>query len=200
MVTENERKYVLYCDRIIIDQIKSKASKIIDQQQAFLKEGTGWVLRVRKSNTIYCVNNKIPQNPKYTLTFKQKANGRQIEIEQELDDRDYSDLFNTRVGLVYKRRHVIVDGLYEWEIDAYMLHHEDKDPYFILAEVELDENVDSPEHVPSFITDNLLYEVSKDDRGFSSKKLRDPSYARELYNNLLGSDRYEKTRVQPVSF
>lgn len=201
MVTENERKYVLYCDRTIIEQIKPKVSKIIDQQQAFLKEGSGWVLRIRKSNIIYRLSDDGPiQDPKYTMTFKQKTNNRQIEIEQDLDERDYLDLFETRVGLVYKRRHVIVEGLHEWEIDAYTLNQGDENPYFILAEVELDEDAISPKFMPNFITDNLLYEVGVNERGFSSKKLRDPSYARKLYDNLLGSDRYEKTRIQPVSF
>ena len=81
-------------------------------------------------------------------------------------------------------RHNIPYGQFTWEIDFF---YEDENilPYFVMAEVELPENLSAPPYIPDFIKENLLYEVPVNDNRFYNVKLRDIEYTKKIYQELL---------------
>ena len=195
MPTENERKYVLFRDRKVLESIETRAKKQLHIEQHILKEGSGWVYRIRRS--VPCdgpINPKFA-DPQYMATFKQHVNGRLVELNHEIDKRDYEDLKTKSLGQIIKTRHLLPYGLHIWEVDVFYNGPIQNDPFFIMAEVELDEGDEAPPHVPDFITDHLLYEVPIDVKGFSNKKLRNVEYAEAVYQNLLEGHKNEKEQV-----
>lgn len=206
MPMENERKFVLYCDRTIIDQIRRQASNITRHEQAFLKGGTDWSVYIRKSDLVYksykatdgsvirmylddASSGLLSHNSQYTLTYKQKVNSKQVEIETNISQQDYQGLFKTCMNYVYKNRYTIKDEFHLWEFDEYVENFNSKKPYFILAEVKLPEDLDEPKSIPEVVKSNLVYMLDKNENGFSSKELCDSKHAERKYKQLLGIDR-----------
>ena len=94
-------------------------------------------------------------------------------IEEELTGKDFSRLEPEAHSKISKYRYVIDDGDFKWEIDCF------ENINLIIGEIEIvtdDEHLDSIINqinsfpLPSFITDNLIMEVS-DFKPFSNKKL-----------------------------
>ena len=179
MPTENERKYVLINAPFVLDEIAKQAKKILTIEQSYVQSGKGWNFRVRKTFGIHYAD------PIYHATYKHRIKGRVIEIQTKLDERDYYDLSNQTISeIVYKTRYVIPVGSLKWEID-FFYEMKKTEPYFVLAEIELPENVSRPPSIPTFISDYLILAVPEDDNRFSSKKLANITYAVEQYNELI---------------
>lgn len=180
MPTENERKYVLVNEPFVLDTIAKQAKKILTIEQAYIQSGKHWNFRVRKTFGIHY------DDPIYHATYKHKIDGRVIEIQTKLDERDYRDLSKETIStIVHKTRYVIPAGALKWEVDFFYASKRTQ-PYFVLAEIELPERVSRPPLIPNFISDHLILAVSEDDGRFSSKKLADSVYAIERYNELIG--------------
>ena len=178
MPTENERKYVLLNEPIVLSFIAKKAKRILSLEQAYIQSGKSWNFRVRKTFGIH-----YPE-PIFHATYKHKINDRVVEVQCGLDERDYLDLFSQSNCFVYKTRYVIPVGSLKWEID-FFYDFKRTACYFVLAEIELPERVARPPSIPDFISEYLIYEVPRDNDDFSSKKLSDMNYAISKYNKLM---------------
>lgn len=176
MPTENERKYVLRPDTE--NYFSKLAEDKLHISQGYLIASRGVSLRFRKSysNPAKKIN--------YCLTFKYNvAGGRVIEIEKKVEERDFNDLWPQCLNKLHKIRYLVRDMHKQlWEIDFFKDHNEQT--YFAMAEFEMPEGKLKPDHIPKFITDNLVYEVALTDSRFASKLLGDVRYAVELLENL----------------
>lgn len=175
MPTENEKKLVLNpaCE----SSISKIAKNSLKLSQGYLMVSRGISLRVRKVK-----NHKT----KYYMTFKSSVNcGRVVEIEKKIDQRDFLDLWDQALNKLEKVRYLVKDKSYQiWEIDFFKDHN--NETYFCLAELEMPENQVKPISVPSFITENLLYDVLLTDSRFSSKLLSDVRYSINLLKSIKG--------------
>jgi len=176
MPTENEKKYVLRME--CEEQINKLCEEKWRIQQGYLIAGKGVSLRCRKQT------DRLNKRISYTLTFKcTVASGRVVEIEKKLVERDFVDLWPLCLNKVEKIRCVVFDKSHEmWEIDFFKDHNQHT--YFAMAEFEMAEGKLQPDVIPSFINENLLYEVALTDCRFASKLLGDVRYALDLYANL----------------
>ncbi len=179
MPTENEFKIVLKNTSDVHKAINDIAFDRIYIEQAYIKGDDGWQWRIRKTESS---NSSI----NYLSTIKLKKETRLIELEQEIDERDYDDLINEATSILYKYRYIVFDEQNKtWEIDFF------QDPmiksfYFTMAELEAPEGVVGIEYVPSFIQDHVLFYVPQEQNSkYSSKNIVDVEYAENLYNELL---------------
>lgn len=166
MPTENELKYVLNLDTEEKFQNLAESKVLILQGYLFFSKGTS--LRCRK------VKNK------HYLTLKSTVNGRVVEIESQIDERDFNDLWTQCMNKLEKIRYIVPDKQNQiWEIDFFKDHNGIN--YFALAEFEMPEGQLAPGFMPRFIRENLLFEVPLTDCRFASKLLADIRYASDLY-------------------
>ena len=96
---------------------------------------------------------------------------------------DYKELAKEATSWVMKTRY-IVDG---WEIDYFKTK---KETYFIMAEIEMLPEMEEPDVIPNFISDNLVYKVAKNDTRFSSRKLSNVDYANKLIKQIIKNGIY----------
>lgn len=181
MPTENERKYVLLNEPIVLSDIARQSTRILSIEQAYIQNGNGWTFRIRKTFGIHY------DEPIYHATYKHKINGRVVEIETSIDERDYDDLHSQSIAMLNKTRYVIPAGSLKWEID-FFYDVKRSNVYFVLAEVELPEKVSNPPYIPDIIQQYLLFAVPEDNNKFSSAKLTDMNYAIQKYNEITGGD------------
>lgn len=173
MPTENERKYVLINEPNVVQEIAKRADRLLAIEQAWLENG----LRIRK------IFGPHYEEPIFKATFKQRVPKRLIEIETDIDERDYFDLLPLTKQVLQKTRYIIPMGSLKWEVDLFY-DRKRSNLYFVMAEIELPEGVSNPPSIPNFISDNLLFEVPIDNTDFASKKLQDIEYAIGIYNQL----------------
>lgn len=178
MPTENERKFVLINEPKVLDQIAKLAKKILSLEQAYIQFGDDWNFRVRKTYGIH-----YPE-PIYHATYKHRINGRVVELQSAVEERDYFDLFSVASCILYKTRYVIPAGALKWEVD-FFYDYKHTSPYFVLAEIELPEKVSRPPTIPSFIQENLLFEVPADNNDYASVNLGSIEYALKKYGELI---------------
>ena len=173
MPTEHEYKYLLDFDafQVIDSFLNSKFNPI---QQGYLFQETGMCARIRKFTYF---NGK----DEWIFTFKKYVNGRVVEIEQILDERDGCDLWEQCTGKLTKRRYTLLAYKSKWEIDFFF---DSSDTiYFALAEIELGEG--SPRiPLPQILEDHVIHEVDLMDDRFSNTKLSDIEYAKKLYQSI----------------
>ena len=112
------------------------------------------------------------------MTFKRTVGGRVVEVNTEIDERDFVDLWGTAKTSLRKVRYDI-EG---WDVDFFVDLH--NDIYFVLAEHEMPEGQEKPEAMPKLVASSLIYEVARDDDRFSSKKLADIPHAKKLLRKL----------------
>ena len=174
MPTENERKYVLAL--ALPEKTISKAARTNYQiQQGYLMASKGMSLRLRSS-----MDKKGEQ--KYYLTYKSSTPAnRVVEVEKKIDKRDFSDLWPQCMNKLTKVRYEVVANE-TWEVDFFKDHNDHT--YFVMAEVELPEDVVKPSSIPALLSESLVHEVLLTDCRFASKLLGDVRYAKELYNSL----------------
>ena len=169
MPTENELKFVL--NRDTEEFFKTNALQKAVINQGYLLSSKGMSLRCRKTKN------------KYYLTLKSSVNNRVVEIENQIEERDFNDLWTQCMNKLEKIRYVLTDNRSQtWEVDFFKDHNNNN--YFCLAELEMPEFQLAPKHVPRYIKDNLLFEVPLTDCRFASKLLADVRYATELYGEI----------------
>lgn len=170
MPIENEIKVVLYPIEQAYDAACYLSDKVSVIRQAYLQDN-GMTVRIRKQES----KEKIC----HWFTFKKRVNDDIIEIEQIISEDDFNRLSPHAFSWVHKKR-IDVHG---WDVDLFI--GEDKKPYFCLAELEMPEGMKDPEYIPNFISNYILYQVPREDRRFSSKKLASEKYAKKMLQKLL---------------
>jgi len=186
MPTENELKFVL--DLSFAQDLKDKKVQITELErllaepdpikQAYLYGDTSLSVRIR--GVYHAVEH-------FSLTLKQKLNDRTVEVEAEIPERDFKDLWDTSTEHLIKDRHFLYvtrDGTdYMWEIDLF--RDENGRCYFVQAEHEMPEGQAEPLFIPDLIQRYLLHAVPRKYTGdFSSRKLSDVGYAEHMYDRL----------------
>lgn len=170
MPTENELKYVLNLNTE--DKIRQIAESKISILQGYLFFSKGTSLRCRKAKN------------KHYLTLKSNVNGRVVEVENQIEERDFNDLWTQCMNKLEKTRYLVPDKANQtWEVDYFKDHK--GETYFCLAEIEMPEGQASPKLIPNFIKTNLVLEVPLTDCRFASKLLADIRYAHDLYQKIL---------------
>ena len=179
MPIENEFRYVLQgdCDTLSRNLRALPDSCVERIEQGDLSTGVRlrWALNENDGSVIR------------TLTVKRKIDGDTVEIETAVSEADFKRLWpscDTRHG---KTRFRFQDGEHHWDVD---LFGDPTAPYFMRAECEAPEHVDTtpPAHP---ILEPFLLHVAGKDKGFSSRRLSDPKYAKKLLKRLLADLEYE---------
>lgn len=174
MPTENERKFLIKSDcELSVDELSSEQYKI---SQGYLIATRGITVRVRRSIK------ESTGNESYCFTLKVNTAGRCVEIEKNIDQRDFNDLWNIALNKLEKIRYLIKHGKSTWELDFFKDYR--NETYMAVAEIELPEDQVEPDSIPDVVKKNLLYKVPLTDNRFSNKLLGDARYAAELLNEI----------------
>jgi len=178
MPVENERKFVLY-PTIEEELVNVPAHQRITQ--GYLKAATeGVVVRLRKAKHY---ENNEKTDLKRIFTFKSRnPDFTSTEIETEISKKDFDSIWPKTTRQLTKTRYKLPSGNLWWEIDVFLGFN---GSYFWMAEIELPEKQDWPDIVPEYIKNHLLFKVPLTDSRFSSKKLCDESYAKNLFKQLI---------------
>ena len=173
MPTENEIKIVLRMD--CEEQIAKSASNVYEICQGYLIATRGITVRVRSLKS-------VKNGMQYYFTLKCTTNNRCIEIENNLDSRDFNDLWNISLNKLEKTRYKF-NGKYKgWIADFFKDHH--NEVYFALAECEMPEGQLHPDAMPEEIKKAIVYEVPLNDIRFTSKLLGDVRYAKRILKEI----------------
>ena len=174
MPTENEYKFVL---KMNTEQKIEFDGSILRIDQGYLTDDGS--LRLRYQSESDTSNHGRKQ--KFFMTYKSMSanKDRLVEIETEISERDWQDISHKQRNRFVKSRY-IPNSHPNWVIDFFINNNK---TYFVMAEVELPEG-ETVKNLPSFITENLLYEVAKFDERFSSSKLHDKQYAERLLEEI----------------
>lgn len=124
---------------------------------------------------------------KFMFTYKEwiDQKDRDTEIEIEVSEDDFEDLFSQNLRNLTKNRHYAPDNHtsdHDWSVD-FMLDDNDT-PYLVLAEVEMPEGMDDPDYIPELIKPYVRYCVPKGDKNFSNSVLCDQQYARKMLEQI----------------
>ncbi len=188
MPTENEMKFVLLIESE--KEISKLCKNCFEIKQAYIAANHGMSLRIREKKHL-----KSSRRDKYEICFKQKIGKRVLEIENQIDVRDFEDLWSVAMNRLDKIRYNLIIRKkkvdYLWEIDFFKDHGQNT--YFALAEHEMPENQLKPDFIPDIIKKHLVFEVPITDGRFASKRLADVKHAKELYNQIR-SKKNEKCR------
>lgn len=173
MPTENELKFVIALDTEKKFQSSAKPIRIL---QGYVLAVNGCSTRVRKCDD--------GRKTTYSFTFKKNCKSRVVEIEQEIDKRDFQDLWDASLIRLEKVRYKYAAPYYGWEVDFF------KDAndltYFAMAECEMPEGQKTPNLMPSVVQRALLYAVPSTDSRFGSKELADVRHAMKLLTEVQG--------------
>lgn len=134
-------------------------------------------LRIRQSKSY----DKEISKSVYMMTYKQKTINRVVEINTEIDERDFIDLW-VHCKETLKKYRYFVEG---WDVDFFL--DDEDEVYFVLAECEMPEGQDKPDSMPDLVAKSLLYEVPRDDNRFSSRRLADVPTARKLLRKVIST-------------
>lgn len=127
--------------------------------------------------------NKSNNSENYVFTLKVSTNGRCVEIEKNIDKRDFDDLWAIALNKLEKIRYVISHEKMNWEIDFFK--NCNGETYLAVAEIELPENgTNEPESLLNLVKENLLFEVPLNDTRFSNKLLGDASYVVKVLEEI----------------
>lgn len=171
MPTENELKYVLKLDSEAQFEAIAKPLHIWQGYPCALR---GMTVRVRKIFD--------GSDTSFVFTYKNNTGIRVIEIEQEIDERDYNDLWGQSLVRFEKVRYKYATPYKGWEVDFFKDH--DGKTYFAMAECEMPEGQTAPDKFPTLVKNNLVFAVPSLDERFSSKLLADPRYAKKLLEEI----------------
>jgi len=194
MPLEREHKFVLRAGKDLFRELMKnvKDSKIefsvADFRQGYLHKGS----RVRHINWRYLGGyeeeklsaHNIPAE--YVFTYKHKIDGDVVEIETSISPNDFERLWGETTNRLRKTRFssdIPINHHNEhWEIDFF--HNSSDKIYFVMAECEMHHGKDMPSEMPDFVRDNMLL-ATADNSVYSSKKISDPKYAKDLMQKLL---------------
>ena len=189
MPTENEFKYVL-CPDADEEVFRSATDSFIEIEQAYLVHHGNTTVRIRKSDRPSWASSQ------YELCLKEKTN-RVIEIETEIDERDFQDLWELSTNKLKKTRYDLGDG---WIVDFFK---DGGNVYFAMAECEVEENIVTPPDPIDAISDKMIYSgISGADSRFSSRKLSCPVYAKKVLQDIENVKKYltqasQQTKMAP---
>lgn len=169
MPIENEFKYVLRYDHDLPEATGAYASII---QQGYLSPEVR--IRMIEVPGVKNGNNRVG-----FFTFKRNTPDGLVEIETELDPRDFDRLWPSTHNRLEKVRFSFSEGSVKWDVDLFGAHD---DPYFALAEAEVPEGEPEPA-ICERLAGWLIKPVGKDP-DFTSYKLSDETYARNLMTSL----------------
>jgi CYTH domain-containing protein len=174
MPTENELKYVI---KIESESQFSGVARPLHIWQGYPCAVRGMTVRVRK------IRDGVRSS--YVFTYKNNVGSRVIEIEQDIDERDYNDLWGQSLVRFEKVRYKYAAPYKGWEVDFFKDHGDQT--YFAMAECEMPEGQMTPDRVPLLVKENLVFAVPATDERFSSKLLADPRYAKKLLAEVSGT-------------
>lgn len=168
---ENERKFVLKLKTK--ESSFAKIAEVVNEiEQFYLISGKNQSLRCRKA-----INN----GKNYSLTFKQEVDGKIVEIETSIDERDYEMLKSKSKSILTKTRYHIEEEGQMWEVDFFK---NDKNTYFVQAEAELPEEQIEPKKLLKLVKKNLIHIVKQGDKKFSSRRLCSVKHAKKLLKHI----------------
>lgn len=180
MPIENERKYIIDLDCDKIEWLCEKYNGVLyNIKQAYINGGR--IRLIQQHNHM----------PRFMFTWKiRRPDMSMIEIETDIPERDFDELWNMAGIVILKQRVKIFDNIVTWDIDflkEYDINNEDgKNHYLTIAEVEMPEGLNEPPKIPSFVKDNLLYLVPRDkDNIWTNKNLSNPDKVKQMLADAL---------------
>jgi CYTH domain-containing protein len=175
MPIENELKFVLK------PSIEYALSTVSNIQVVYIDQGY-----IGSSNDITCrvrsTYNRETKEQNSFFTAKTKGPTGITEIETSISEKDCRALFLKCNKILTKVRFCYGD----WEIDIFQYYGKNLEmlSYFWMAEIEMPEGQESPSEIPELISNHLLFAVPREDNRFTSKKLADVDYAKNLFKYL----------------
>lgn len=176
MPVENENKYVLDVKNPIgfMRFLDGKpGAQTFAYRQGYLNENT----RVREvvSGDFF--------DEEHIFTYKQKINGKLLEIETAIGKKDFDQLWTKVDRVMIKNRVKVPVNGRVWEVD-FMKTSDGHEIYLVMAEVEMDEDETDPGTLPDFISEHLLYAVPRDDVRFINSRLTQPEAVKKLVQGI----------------
>lgn len=182
---ENERKYVLQPDDALI--YFAKISRIYNAKIKTINQG---YLDVEGKSRIRSIDGLI--HKRYYYTFKDMVGSELMEIEQQISEEDFNLLWGNVNRVINKKRVTIPMGHNVWEVDFF---DSPTGIYFVMAECEMDRYQVTPDVIPPFINDELLYTVERDDLRFTNCKLSDRTYVKQVLEDLNGKSKFTQSNT-----
>ena len=178
MAIENERKYILSLVPDDIDRlIEDYAGKEQYISQAYIGDA-----RIRCKSE----NNFI----KFYFTWKKRRkDSSRIEIETEITEHDFEELWKLATIFISKIRIKIVGYGVVWDVDfLFVCDCEDspyREHYLTIAEVEMPEKMNEPKFLPDFVKESLIYEVPrKEENRWSNQKLANIENVKKMLSEI----------------
>lgn len=168
MPVENEFNYVLDdADGSLRGRLARKAGvRTREIVQAYLTD----------ENRIRSFHDSEKGETTYVFSFKRKVEGKVREIETPLSKEDFDALLPTATRTLRKTRYAFEEAGAHWDVDYFEGR---KGTYFVKAEAEVADSIRVAPAPCETIAANVLYEAGKQS-GFSSRRLADEAYARDL--------------------
>lgn len=115
----------------------------------------------------------------YLFTYKEWAKDKdvRIELEDEISAKAFDDLWPNCHATMYKDRYVTDKDGIEWVVDFMHEGDESGPVYFVLAEAEMPTDMEKPDKIIKPIRDDVIFEVPKGNKEYTSRKLCDKPYA-----------------------
>jgi CYTH domain-containing protein len=179
MPIENERKFVLNDDGEPETRLARQpgVSRCL-LRQAYLDVSGMRIRSIEESGTM-----------RHVFTYKRPVDGQIVEIETEIDARDFGRLWSQRRETLQKARYSWADGCFHWDVDFFK--DDDGRTYFAQAEVEMPEDHTEPPPLPPSLASHLLAGVPAGDPRFASKRLADRPHAESLLADIKRKGRVE---------
>ena len=118
----------------------------------------------------------------FVFTYKNKVNGKLIEIETDISESDFNHLWIKITKMITKTRIKVPHGDYIWEVD--FIKTPINECYLVMVEVEMPDGITDPGVLPPFVADNLLFAVPPDDLRFANTQLTVPNVVRRTVMQL----------------
>lgn len=126
------------------------------------------------------------ENRRIFTVKNRNADGTATEVEMLLEEADFNVYWKNTEHALNKLRYIYYHDIwsirYKWEIDVFKDSNDES--YFWMAEIELPEGDLDPIEIPPIVRDHLIYKVPLTDGRFSSIKLSDIGYAKELLRRI----------------
>lgn len=178
MSVENEVKFVLHDPSGRLERHlhgNSDYQRIVIDQ-GYLDENTRLRRFLHEDGTVEFVH-----SVKYKI-----GPGRQVEIETPIAPNDFVMLWPRCGTTLRKVRYAAADGEIHWDVD--FLKDSAGRTYFVMAEAEMPTTMDRPDYLPDAIAAHLLHDAGRQ-KGFSSRRMADQSYAASVMKSLLKRSR-----------
>lgn len=176
MPIENEQKYILDVKNPtkFFNYVRHLAgAESYQYKQGYLNDNT----RIRE------IKNDDGTCGEWVFTYKNKINKNLIEIETNISERDFNQLWIKVSKVIQKNRVKVPFNNLIWEID-FITKPGSNDCYLVMVEVEMAEDAIDPGRLPDFVTDNLLYKVLDDDNRFFNTQLTNLRLVEKIIKEL----------------